>query len=422
MNQQQQRDGLVQFDTPQRNNSCQHPSWRRISCNARLVATVMLSVGLTLIGPKLAHAQLDIFDDFEDFEDRDDYQHVIHLKTDWTINSPGGKGAIIKSGDLIRQPAAYGSIPDEELEFGVSYLEFAESKLTDVSIRTQARLLKEFGEPEDWGWHSISLAARLCGPLGNHCKSSPDEFTYFDVWSTGEVRAQQSEAAAQRIEHTDLRPLEEDVVLQVDAFGEDIKYWVWRYGEPRPEEPIIQYTWEDEPVIDEGGALFGVIGGQAAFRNVYISETPIEDALGDFSFDFQVDAADIDMLSTEILSESPRLWFDLNGDDEVTDADRAVWVGSEDIANTFFGDADLNGEVDFGDFLALSDNFGQHGGWAKGDFDGLGDVQFSDFLLLSSNFGNVREATLAQSVPEPNASLLALASCLCLCLRRTRLA
>lgn len=85
------------------------------------------------------------------------------------------------------------------------------------------------------------------------------------------------------------------------------------------------------------------------------------------------------------------------------------------------GDADLNGKVEFADFLLLSDNFGEKGDWAQGDFDASGYVTFSDFLLLSSDFGNMREATLAQSVPEPNVSLLlSLACVLCLIHRRKR--
>lgn len=54
----------------------------------------------------------------------------------------------------------------------------------------------------------------------------------------------------------------------------------------------------------------------------------------------------------------------------------------------FGGDTDENGIVNFADFLTLSDNFGQPGGWADGDFDGDGFVGFSDFLILSTNFGN----------------------------------
>ncbi len=77
------------------------------------------------------------------------------------------------------------------------------------------------------------------------------------------------------------------------------------------------------------------------------------------------------------------------------------------------GDVDLNGDVDFVDFLVLSENFGQVGTWWQGDFDGNGTVQFPDFLALSSNFGrDIDRVSLAQeglavsSVPEPTSGVL----------------
>ena len=47
----------------------------------------------------------------------------------------------------------------------------------------------------------------------------------------------------------------------------------------------------------------------------------------------------------------------------------------------------LDGNVAFDDFLALSAQFGSEGGWGEGDFDGSGQVDFDDFLLLSAFFG-----------------------------------
>lgn len=64
------------------------------------------------------------------------------------------------------------------------------------------------------------------------------------------------------------------------------------------------------------------------------------------------------------------------------------------------GDANSDGEVSFADFLVLSENFGEAGGWSEGDFDLNGVVEFADFLLLSNNFG--RTSIAAAAVPEPN--------------------
>ena len=78
------------------------------------------------------------------------------------------------------------------------------------------------------------------------------------------------------------------------------------------------------------------------------------------------------------------------------------WIfGIDDVSITLAaaGDADLDGEVTFEDFLALSANFGEAGSWEQGDFDGNGQVDFPDFLALSANFGGAANA--AAPVPEP---------------------
>lgn len=64
------------------------------------------------------------------------------------------------------------------------------------------------------------------------------------------------------------------------------------------------------------------------------------------------------------------------------------------------GDANLDFEVDFDDFVRLSDSFGRAGSWENGDFDLNGRVEFSDFVALSNRFGE--SAKNVTSVPEPS--------------------
>jgi len=54
------------------------------------------------------------------------------------------------------------------------------------------------------------------------------------------------------------------------------------------------------------------------------------------------------------------------------DADTLV----KDILGTFYGDANLDGVVDFADLTALAANYGKAGDWSKGDFDGSHTVDF----------------------------------------------
>lgn len=127
-----------------------------------------------------------------------------------------------------------------------------------------------------------------------------------------------------------------------------------------------------------------------------------EGVVGDFNGDEHLSATDIDLLSEAVRVGSTDDFFDLNGDRLVDDSDRELWV--EDIFGTLFGDADLNGAVEFNDFLAIAENFGKTGGWAEGDTTGDGRVEFADFLELAWNFG--KEPGNLVAIPEPSAAFL----------------
>ena len=87
------------------------------------------------------------------------------------------------------------------------------------------------------------------------------------------------------------------------------------------------------------------------------------------------------------------------------------WIfGIDDVSITLAGagDTNLDGEVNFIDFLALAENFGEDGGWRQGDFDGNGQVAFNDFLALAEDFGQSVPAAAAAAVPEPTSLSIAL--------------
>ncbi len=105
---------------------------------------------------------------------------------------------------------------------------------------------------------------------------------------------------------------------------------------------------------------------------------------GDFNVDGVLTAADIDQLAIS-LRGSRSGHYDLTDDRDLDEEDHRVWV--ENIAGTRLGDANLDQTIDFSDFLDLSRNFGESGGWADGDFNADGTVDFADFLILSKDFG-----------------------------------
>lgn len=107
---------------------------------------------------------------------------------------------------------------------------------------------------------------------------------------------------------------------------------------------------------------------------------------GDVNGDDVVNVADIDAVFAAVSAASSDEEFDVNEDGDVTGDDANYIV--EEILDTRAGDVDLNGVVDFPDFLTLSGNFGKtEAAWSDGDFNGDGVVDFSDFLALSGNFG-----------------------------------
>lgn len=117
---------------------------------------------------------------------------------------------------------------------------------------------------------------------------------------------------------------------------------------------------------------------------------------GDVNDDFVVDTKDIDAVYAAVAASSSDPIFDLNDDNEVSESDATYLI--EEILHTKQGDIDLNGRVDFIDFLAIAQNFGTDEGadWASGDMNGDGSVSFTDFLALAANFGFDAE-TLATS-------------------------
>ena len=89
-----------------------------------------------------------------------------------------------------------------------------------------------------------------------------------------------------------------------------------------------------------------------------------------------------------------------------------------ELANRLPGDADLNGDVQFSDFVTLTNHFGlTERTWSDGDFNCDGQVQFADFAILANHLGETSSAPAA--VPEPICSpLMALGALVLLVWRR----
>lgn len=112
------------------------------------------------------------------------------------------------------------------------------------------------------------------------------------------------------------------------------------------------------------------------------------------------------------------IWLDrVLTDEEVASIWQAA-TGGEPSCVPSGGDIDGSGQVDFADFLVLSQEFGNAGENAA-DLDCSGEVDFADFLTLSANFGG--SGTAAQAVPEPDSCMLTFLGLCCVgMIRRNR--
>jgi autotransporter-associated beta strand protein len=75
-------------------------------------------------------------------------------------------------------------------------------------------------------------------------------------------------------------------------------------------------------------------------------------------------------------------------------------AGFLELHRGFLGDANDDGTVNFSDFIVLSQNFGQSGGWDKANFDNSAVIDFNDFVTLSQHFGQTIGSGALEVTPE----------------------
>ena len=119
-------------------------------------------------------------------------------------------------------------------------------------------------------------------------------------------------------------------------------------------------------------------------------------------------AADVDLLSAEIGAGTNQSQFDLDGDRRVDEDDHGIWV--KDAMNTWFGDANLDGEFNSSDMVQVFTGgkyeTEQEAGWAEGDWNASGFFDSGDMVAAFTDGGYEQgQRTAAQSVPEPTSVL-----------------
>lgn len=131
---------------------------------------------------------------------------------------------------------------------------------------------------------------------------------------------------------------------------------------------------------------------------------------GDYNADGMIDNLDADLQADAMADPDANLAiYDENGDGQINHDDRRIWV--QQHAQTWYGDADLNGEFNSGDLVTVFTEglyeVDTKAGWKQGDWNG--DTRFGSGDLVAAftdgGFEGGRRPMVVV-VPEPNACLL----------------
>lgn len=155
---------------------------------------------------------------------------------------------------------------------------------------------------------------------------------------------------------------------------------------------------------DTGIALFNCSLEWILGRNCLGDDT----LTGDYDNDGMRGPSDLDAQAAAIMNNDAS--FDLDGDGDTDDNDRKFFV--EELSNTYFGDANFDGEFSSADFVVMFTagkyENGQAAGWAEGDFNGDGVFTSGDFVIAFTGGGyekGPRDGGI-QVVPEPSSIVM----------------
>ncbi len=202
------------------------------------------------------------------------------------------------------------------------------------------------------------------------------------------------------IQQTQLNPAGGDVLLRFDVVGDQVSLAAWPAGTASPSAPQLSRQTD----LFSGGGQLGVtflpnIQGGAGSASVLLRYVFVHDGR----------ANDADLLAMAIRENSTEDAFDLNNDGAVTHADRTHWI--HEIQQTYFGDANLDGEFDSGDFVQVFQagtyETTSEATWSEGDWNGDGVFDSGDFVIAFEDGGYERgPRTDPVAVPEPSAASL----------------
>jgi len=159
------------------------------------------------------------------------------------------------------------------------------------------------------------------------------------------------------------------------------------------------------------------LAGQTAngFHLGFLVEPPTADAVpGDVNLDGILDTIDFDEQARAIREGLTDSIYDHDNNGVINAEDRRVQV--EELANTYFGDSNLDGQFDSSDFVFVfvageyEDGVDSNSTWTTGDWDGNTEFDSGDFVIAfqAAGFEQGPRAATPAVVPEPSGIALLL--------------
>lgn len=308
----------------------------------------------------------------------------------------------------------FGACPTENLpvdfsvgggEFRASFSGFAAFQLDsvegqDLELGTQwsvrARFLK--GRPDGSSEPSV-LGVGL------------SEFYHATAWTSHEDGPNLAHLAVGQYFNTtdaidDKFPFDVEQVIQLDSYSDRLVGHLWRVDDPAS---VVSATWVPADGVKESlPTFYGNFSTEASFREVIVATEAIGVG-GDFNTDGHIDILDVDALLTAVKSGENDPRFNLSADVVVDTKDLGIWVHL--IKNTYFGDANLDGEFNSSDFISVFGNGkyenGSEAGWGDGDWNGDSAFDSGDFIVAFQDGGyELGPRAITRAVPEPSNAIL----------------
>ena len=265
---------------------------------------------------------------------------------------------------------------------------------TDVSYRVQGRITEGSGSIAIWG---RSLDPRVYYGFVNTRGEHGIGDTVHGFVNTRERLPFDVEMAV------------DDVVMKLDIIGDEVSFSAWRAGDEPVDLPIASFRDSTLSVGTVGPTLTAYEDPasndlvSAVFRWMEIAEI----IPGDVDTNDVIDVRDIDYLSVAIREGLDNNRYDVDRNGEVEPADRQMLLS--DVKDLWIGDADLDGEFNSADLVAVfqageyDDANAGNSTWGTGDWDGNGEFDSADFVVAFQD-GGYEQGTKNQvaSVPEPN--------------------